>query len=137
MTIVEILKQRALEYANMTTINHKTMAKAVTMHYYRVEGKFEEINHTYKHDKTGRSEGCGCDYCKILGYYVRARLRLHRLKKPLYNDHIVNPYRTVDELIEAINQQEKLCMRIRRKLVELGETMDVPNAIKRKAKYNE
>ena len=128
------LKERAVDYCN--AINPQIVAGAIITHYTRIEGNFIPDTHSLRKDKLGgRTSGCGCDYCTTLHKYVRARLVLHHLKNQLYKDYFYPPLNTLESLNQAIDKQYNYCLKLRHKLVKLGETMKVPNSIKRKKKY--
>lgn len=132
MSRYSVLHKRAIEYANL--INESILEDAIVVNFLRTENAFTPQGHSIDRKLNGRTNGCGCKYCRTLYVYVQARIGLHRLKKHLYNDNSACMLST-DKLLEAISRQEKYCLDVRKELVKMGENMQVPNAVKRRAKY--
>jgi len=130
MNRIELLRKGAVNYAN----NHNSVPviRAFITKFHRDDVGFSIHSHVSGFKSSGHSTGCGCPYCITLYRYAREKILLHRLNKNLDFEFEIGPLASHNHSLINIRNKEKECKRLREKLVQLAENLEIPNSVKRK-----
>ena len=130
MSVVHVIRKRAIEYANLH--NNIPFVRALVIKFHREDEHFDLQFHLTHFDKKGETRGCGCKYCLTLFKYVETIKSKHRLNKKLEREDDIGPLASHIFIHNAIAKLGEIRKELREEMVILGETLKIPNTVKRK-----
>ena len=130
MNVVEVIRERVLEIANLR--NDVPFIHAFVIKFRREDEYFDLQHHLTHFDKTGETRGCGCKYCLTLFKYVETIRSKHRLNKKLEREDDIGPLASHIFIHNTVAKLSETHKELREKMVILSETLEIPNTVKRK-----